>query len=75
MFGTQGQPLGQAVSRTGSRRSTEQARTGSQTDNGLLGRGSRTACRREGQAHLDTADCYILPVSGDSGKIKIAEDV
>lgn len=50
VFGTQGQPLGQTISRTGGRRPTEQARTGSQTDNGLLGRGSREACHREGQA-------------------------
>jgi len=50
VFGTQGQPLGQTVSRTGSRRSPEQARPGSQTDNGLIGRGSRKACHREGQA-------------------------
>lgn len=50
MFGTQGQPMGQTVSRTGGRRTTEQARTGRQADNGHLGRGSRTARHREGQA-------------------------
>lgn len=50
VFGTQSQPLGETVSRTGCRRPPEQARPGSQTHNGLNGRGSRTAGHREGQA-------------------------
>lgn len=50
VLGTQGQPLGQAISRTGCRGLAEQARPGSQTYNGFLGRGSREACHREGQA-------------------------
>ncbi len=50
MFGTQGQPLGQAISRAGCRRSPEQARPGSQTNNGLIGRRSRKTSHREGQA-------------------------
>ena len=49
VFGTQGQPLGQAISRTGCRRPPEQAGTGSQTHNGLIGRGSRKTRHREGQ--------------------------
>lgn len=49
LFGTQGQPLGQAISRAGCRRPPEQARPGSQTNNGLIGRGSREARHREGQ--------------------------
>lgn len=49
VFGTQGQPLGQAISRTGSRRSPEQTGPGSQTHNGLIGRRSRKARHREGQ--------------------------
>lgn len=49
VFGTQGQPLGQAISRTGCRRPAEQTWPGSQTHNGLIGRGSRKARHREGQ--------------------------
>ena len=50
VFGTQGQPLGQSVSRTGCRWTSEQAGAGSQTNNGLIGRGSREECNRKGQA-------------------------
>lgn len=50
MFRTQGQPLGQTASRTGCRRPAEQAGTGSQAYNGHLGRGSRKASYRKGQA-------------------------
>lgn len=50
VFGTQGQPLGQAISRTWYRRPPEQTRPGSQTYNGFLRRGSRETGYREGQA-------------------------
>lgn len=50
VFGTQGQPLGQTISGTGYRRPPEQAGTGSQTHNGLIGRGSCKTRHREGQA-------------------------
>ena len=53
VFGTQGQPLGQTVSRTGCRRSAEQTGTGSQAHNGLIGRGGSEACYRKGQAKRD----------------------
>lgn len=53
MFGTQGQPLGQAISCAGCRRPAEQTRPGSQTHNGFIGRGSRKARHREGQTQ-----CY-----------------
>ena len=50
VFGTQGQPLGQTVSRTWGRRPAEQAGTGSQAYNGYLGRRSRKTSYRKGQA-------------------------
>lgn len=50
VLGTQSQPMGPAISRTGNRRPPEQAGTGSQADNGFFGRGSRKARHREGQA-------------------------
>lgn len=49
VFGTQGQPPGQKISRTRCRRSSEQAWTGSQANNGLIGRGGCEACYRKGQ--------------------------
>ena len=49
MFGTQGQPLGQKVSRTWRGRSSEQTGTGSQANNGLIGRGGGEDCYRKGQ--------------------------
>lgn len=67
LFGTQGQPLGLAISRAGCRRSTEQARTGSQTDNGLLGRVNRKACRREGQAQCDEDQGEMAAVNRQGG--------
>lgn len=49
VFGTHGQPLGQAVSRKGSRWPTEQTRTGSQANHGSIGRRSCEKCYRIGQ--------------------------
>lgn len=50
VLGTQGQQMGQTISRRGSRRSPEQTRAGSQANNGFLRRGGRKARHREGQA-------------------------
>lgn len=50
VFGTHGQPLGQAVSRKGSRWPSEQPRTGCQANHGCIGRGSCEKCYRIGQA-------------------------
>lgn len=47
VLGTQGQPLGQTVSRTGYRWSAKQTGTRSQANNGLIGRGSCKTCHRE----------------------------
>ena len=49
LFGTQSQPLGQAISRTRCRWSAEQAWPGSQANHGLIGRRSRKTRYREGQ--------------------------
>ena len=50
LFGTQSQPLGQAISRTRCRWSAEQAWPGSQANHGLIGRRSRKTRYREIQA-------------------------
>lgn len=50
VLGTQSQPMGQSVSRTGSRRPPEQTRAGSQANNGFFRRGIRKAGYRKGQA-------------------------
>ena len=47
VLGTQGQPLGQTVSRTRYRWSAKQTGTRSQANNGLIGRGSCKTCHRE----------------------------
>lgn len=53
VFGTQGQPLGQTVSRTWRGRPSEQTGTRSQANNGFIGRRSRETCYREGQTQCN----------------------
>lgn len=50
VFGTQGQPLGQTISRRGGRRSAEQTGAGMQAYNGFIGRGGRETGHRKGPA-------------------------
>lgn len=67
VFGTQGQPLGQAISRTRCRRSPEQVWPGSQTHNGLFGRGGRKTPHREGQTQRYESQGEMAAVNRQGG--------
>ena len=67
MFGTESQPLGQTVSRTGCRWPSEQAGTGSQTYNGLIGRESREGGNRKGQTQCHESQGEMAAVNRQGG--------